>query len=199
MSSVTVTRSNTAKERLRALDSIAKDGLLRGGVYLVNRTKNTINAFAPKGRATGNMIRSLGVSPVKLVNGYLTVRVGPSPRYSWWVHQGTGPKAGHGKRKPPPTDAILSWVKEKGLVPTFTMVKARSKKTGRFTGGLVKKRIKKVDVERQQRSLAFLIARKIGREGTAPFPFLTTTFKMERNNVHKIIISSILRGLRGAT
>lgn len=194
MASVEVSRAGTAKNKLAALDASARAGLLSAGVYLVNRTQRTFQLFAPRGHASGKLIRSLGVSPVMFLpgQGIYRCRVGPGVDYSWWVHQGTGPKAGHGPRKQPPIEAIEAWVREKGLVPKFQTLKVGSGGASRR----IQKRRKAVDIRKAQRDLAFMIARKIGREGTKPFPFLSATFKAVKPDLEKIILSSMIRGLR---
>ncbi len=192
---VNTSRSNTYKRKLQQLDAGVRAGIIAAGRYFIIRTRRTIELFAPRGRATGLMIRSLTVSPVRLINGVYSARAGPTVDYSWWVHQGTGPAAGHGPRKMPPVDAILGWVKEKGLVPTFTMVQNRAP-SGRFAKGFRKKGRRRVDIERDRRTLAFLIARKIGREGTKPFPFMTATFKAIKADMEQILISHIVRSLK---
>lgn len=196
---VTISRAGTASAKLQQLDAGVRAGILAAGRYYIIRVRRTIELFAPKGRATGKMIRSLTVSPVVLVNGVYHARAGPTVDYAWWVHQGTGLAAGHGPRKWPSQQAIYEWIKEKGLVPTFTMVQNRSKATGRFMSGVRKKAVRRADIERDRRTLAFLIARKIGTKGTKPFPFMTATFKAIHADMKQIIIGHILRALKSST
>ena len=196
---VTVSRAGTANQKLQQLDAGVRAGITAAGRYYIIRVRRTIELFAPRGRATGKMIRSLTVSPVVVINGIYRARAGPTVDYAWWVNQGTGPAAGHGPRKWPPRQAIYEWIKEKGLVPTFTMVQNRSKTTGRFMSGLHKKAVRRADVERDRRTLAFLIARKIGTKGTKPFPFMTATFKAIHADMKQIIIGYILRALRSTS
>ena len=186
---VIVTRSHTAERKLHDLDMAARAALLKAGAYLVNRTQRTFQLFAPRGHASGQMIRSLSVSPVIRIQGVYLCRVGPRVGYAWWVHRGTGPAAGHGPRGWPPVDAILAWVKEKGLVSKFQRVSLGGSRTGY-------KRKRRMDIERDQRSLAFLIGRKIAREGTKPFPFLVATFKAVKPDLERILMGSMIQALR---
>ncbi len=195
---VTISRAGTAPTKLQQLDAGVRAGITAAGRYYIIRVRRTIELFAPRGRATGRMIRSLTVSPVVVVNGIYHARAGPTVDYAWWVHQGTGLAAGHGPRKWPPREAIYQWIKEKGLVPTFTMVQNRSK-TGRYMSGVRKKAVRRSDIERDRRALAFLIARKIGTKGTKPFPFMTATFKVIRADMEQIIIGYIIRSLKSTT
>lgn len=187
---VIVTRSHTAERKLQDLDMAARAGLLQAGAYLVNRTQRTFQLFAPRGHASGQLIRSLGVGPVMFLPGrnlYLC-RVGPRVGYAWWVHQGTGPAAGHGPRGWPPPDAILAWVKEKGLVPKMQRISL-----GGSRRASVKR--KRIDIERDQRALAFLIGRKIATMGTKPFPFLVATYKAVKPDLERIITGSLVQAL----
>lgn len=183
---VTVTAAGTANVKLKNLDVGIRQGLTKAGVFFINRVKRTFQLFAPRGHASGRLIRSLAVSPVKLVNGVYHCRAGPTVDYGWWVHQGRRPG------KMPPIDKIYEWVKEKGLVSQFTGKLTMNKKTGKVS----KSRRKKVDIERDRRTLAFLIARKIGKVGIKPFPFLTATYKPIKAELEKIIISSVIKSLK---
>jgi len=195
MASATVTQSNTYKTKLQKLDLGVRQGMLRAGAFLVNRVQLVFRLNSPKGYASGALIRGIGVSPVVFSSGVYRCRIGSNKAYGWYVHQGTGPAAGRGPRKPPPTEAIYLWVKEKGIVPTTYAVRMRSK-TGRFLKGYNYKRRSKMDIEKQRRQLAFLIARKIGKEGTKPFPFLTTAYIVAKSYMEEIIVSSIVQSLR---
>lgn len=197
---VKVTSSNTYRKKLQQLDAGVRQGLTKAGRFFINRVRRTFQAFSPRGHASGRTIRSLTVSPVKIINGVYSCRAGPTTEYSWWLHEGTGPAAGHGPRKQPPVDAIYEWIKEKGLVPTFTTSSKATIRKGRF-GRIVRttkarKSRSRKDVERDRRALAFLIARKIGRDGTKPFPFMTATYKAVKTDMEKIVVSEIIKSLR---
>lgn len=190
---VNVTRAGINKSRLNVLNAGARTGLGLAANFLINRVHAVFALAAPRGRASGRTIRSIGVSPIIFKDGAWRCRVGPSVISGYWLHQGTGPAAGHGPRRPPPVDAILQWIKEKGIVPRSISGGLKGK------AGLVyaRKRHKKAIVDREMRQLAFMIARKIGRDGTLPFPYLTTAFVASKVEMQKIITQSIINSLRG--
>ena len=195
MATVDTKWQGTAQARLVALETGVRTGMMMAGAFLIQRVKTVFALYNPRGHASGQLIRSLSVSSPKLVNGWWRCQVGPTAKHGIFVHMGTGPAAGLGPRRMPPVDAILDWVKEKGIVPKFEMVRARAK-SGKYAKGYVQIRRKARDIENQQRQVAFLIARSIGRKGTVPFPFLSAPFKMYRKEMEQIIVSQILRSLR---
>ena len=83
--------------------------------------------------------------------------------------------------KQPPTDSILEWIKKKGLVDTATP------KGGRRKRGQ--------DFYKRAQSLAFLIARKIGKFGVKARPFLYPAFRQNEDEVMKILTNSIKKKL----
>lgn len=195
MATVEAKFAGTADQKLKDLELGVRTGMLRSGAFLVARSQRVFQMFAPKGHATGQLLRSLKVTSPVLVNGWWRCRVGPGVKHGWWMHQGTGPAAGHGARRPPPVEPIYLWIKEKGIVPTTVASQTRLA-SGRFGKGYVVRRRKAKDIEKERRQLAFLIARKIGRVGTKPFPFLISPFKLYKAEMEKIIIASILQSLR---
>lgn len=89
--------------------------------------------------ATGKLARSIDY---ELVEALDTISIGIKAEPYFAVVDG-GRRRG---AKPPPQDAILSWLKVK-------KIKGRDKKTGKFI---------------KQKSAAFLIARSIGKNGIKP-------------------------------
>lgn len=177
-----VTQSNTYQQKLQKLNIGVQAGMIRALTVYLAAVRRYFQLNAPRGHASGTLIRSLKISPVKFINGSYKARAGPTVDYGWWFHQGSGPKAGRGARRMPPVDAIYAWVIEKNLVPRINT------KTG--------KRRKAVDMEKARRSLAFLIARKIGKEGTAPFPFMTAPYVVVKDEMTRIIVEEVRRSLR---
>lgn len=102
---------------------------------------------------------------------------GPLGRSQW-----TGPLPDgyrhSSSRKRPPIDMILKWVQQKGLTMSGIAANRRSRK-----------------VRDEQRTLAYLIARKIGKVGTAPHPFLTRAFYEVEKTAGGRIKAAVKRGL----
>lgn len=113
-----------------------------------------------KSMAGSFLIGSLN-APQKL--GHAHYRAGPSVKYGFFVEHGRSP----GKR--PPKNAILEWMKAKGIrLP-----------------------------EKQMEQVAFLIARKIGKKGTKPRPFVAPVARKKkwRDDYARLVNSGIKRRL----
>lgn len=91
----------------------------------------------------------------------------------YWKYVDKGRRAG----KPPPQKAILGWLTAK-RIGSFDLGK-RKTNTGKGIKGneSVGKKSIMSTVLQQQKALAFLIARKIGKHGTKGSGFYTNTFK----------------------
>jgi hypothetical protein len=92
-----------------------------------------------------------------------------------WVQQGRRKGA-----RQPPTNPIETWIREKGL-------KGRDPKTGRYISN---------------KSLAFLIARGISRDGIKPLPFMkmaiTDSINKLKNTLGKKILSTEIKRWKNA-
>lgn len=84
-----------------------------------------------------------------------------------------GRKAG----RMPPVDKIAEWVKKIGFADTYTQGGNRRKRGEAFYKGL--------------KSIAFLIARKIGQKGTTPKPFLYPALRANEESVIREIKNAI--------
>lgn len=86
----------------------------------------------------------------------------------YWQYVEEGRKPG----KQPPIEAIMKWTSQKGL-----SLSGLSKRTKRIIKSLktkkVRKALRQISAEAKRRSLAFLIARKIGRKGIAASNFFS--------------------------
>ena len=191
---VKVTRKGTSQKKLQALDAGIRTGITASGLYFIEEVRRTLQLVAPRGYATGGMIRSLTVSKVVYVNGAFTARAGTSiGLYPWFVHWGTGPQGPlHRPIKAPPIDVIYRWLKEKGITPRFT--KRVPKTLRKYTHRVARS----VRADPEFWTLAFLISRKIGRVGLTPLPFLTTTFKVAEPRMREILIENVRRSLRSS-
>ncbi|HTE24955.1 HK97 gp10 family phage protein [Flavitalea sp.] len=90
--------------------------------------------------------------------------------------QGPGPKGG-----PSMQDAIQAWVKRKKIAGTYSV------KTKRRTGN-------KATKEKQDKALAFVIARSIRKNGVNPHPFFFKNVFIVRDELIKSI-ENIMKGL----
>jgi len=110
-------------------------------------------------KAWGNLARS-GQTP-KIQGGRQVLF---NANYAMQVEFGRKP----GKR--PPLQAIIDWVHKKGLVGTY-----------RKTGMQSRRRIgNSAQMLAEDKPVAFMIAKKIGKYGTKPQPFLFPAFEKER-------------------
>jgi hypothetical protein len=102
-----VRRAGNLEDNLARYQRALPGALTAAGQVVVTRTRRVFVLFRPKGWATGRTVRSLTISPPFMDGGYMRVKVGPTTKYSWWLHFGRDPG------KMPPVQAILDWVKEK--------------------------------------------------------------------------------------
>lgn len=159
--------------------------LTAAGMVVVTRTQRIFVLFRPRGIASGHTYRSLTVSQPYMDNeGYMRVKVGPTTKYSWWLHFGRGP----GKR--PPVQNILDWVKEKNIAGSYAH-------TGSGTRGYPRygRRGSRRRQEAEDLSAAFAIATAIGKHGTRPFPFLTVAFRQSRRDALRVFLRALAQGL----
>lgn len=126
-------------------------------------TKMTDILTASRKVSTGQLIDSLKFR-VKRMGQTLTFEL-EMLEYWKWVDQGRRP----GKQPPPQT--ILDWVKQKPI--TVQTGDTHIIKSGPNRGKPLK--LRAVPEDKKQRSLAFLIGRKIGRFGIKPNLFYTDT------------------------
>ena len=98
---------------------------------------------------------------------------------------------GRPRGKMPPLDSIYAWVHKKKLKLTKkeaedTHLTEREKKTVESIKPLVKKGRKKsklTKAEREERTLAYLIAKSIADHGSKPHPFLKPAYEQYRNSI----------------
>jgi hypothetical protein len=103
--------------------------------------------------ASGKLLRSLKFDVAEAVQG---IQISfQASEYAYWVDQGRKPN-----RRPPPTSVIEDWIKIKGI-------QGRDKQ-GRFI---------------KRKSLAYLMARKIGKFGIRPTNFFTITIKRKQKQL----------------
>lgn len=78
--------------------------------------------------------------------------------------------------KQPPLEPIMKWIAAKGIaLPDESALRKRVRKS--LKSKTIKKGLKQRSVEQRSRSLAYLIARKIGKEGTKPSNFYSDVVK----------------------
>ena len=130
------------------------------GQWIVEYAQGQLKVFVRKRKkeTTGTLGKSLYYRPIRRGNN-LRIDLGSSVPYGIVVHNGR--KAG----KQPPTSAIETWMKKKPI-------RLRDRETGAFIKATPKLR----------RQVAFLIARKIGRDGTPAYPYFSQA--VERSFTH---------------
>ena len=181
-----VTREGRLNDSLERYQRALPGALTGAGAVVVTRAQRMFVLFDPKGTATGATKRSITVSPPYTSGGYTRVKVGPTTKYSWWLHFGRKPG-----KMPPVTPEfsrdegggnILDWVKEKRLSGSYSI------KTKRRLGGRARR-------EREDLDAAWAIAKKIARDGTKPFPFLTVAFRQSKQAALDVFIRMLARGM----
>lgn len=174
-----VHRDGRLEESLQRYQRALPGALTAAGMVVVTRTQRIFVLFRPRGWATGHTVRSLTVSPPYVDSaGYMRVKVGPTTKYSWWVHFGRAPG------KMPPVQNILDWVKEKHI----------AFEPGPGRGGYPRYK-KAPDQDAMDLAAAWAIARSVARKGTRPFPFLTVAFRQSRRAALDVFRRALLRGL----
>ena len=115
-------------------------------------------------RATGDLRKAVDGEVTQETDSVI-IEIFDSMFYSAYVHQGTKPHF-------PPLDPIARWVVRKGL-----------------SSGAIKRRgsLSKQSHEREIRSIAFLIARKIARKGTEGVKFFELALKQAEPNINSWI------------
>lgn len=137
------------------------DVLDRYGELIVNNYKQQLTNSI----ATGNLRNSIKYN---VTAGDYTYQIQISLlNYFIYIENGRRP----GKR--PPIDAILNWVRVKNIIPTPMTLKSGK------------------SIIPTQRSLAFLISRKIGEEGITPKPYLQNTFDMLLDDLERDLVEVI--------
>ena len=85
----------------------------------------------------------------------------------YWEVVNDGRGAG---KTPPPADKLISWIKKRGL--TVNISSKRTKLIKVVKNKIVKKALKQKTIEAARLSLAFAIAKSIGKKGTKPTHFV---------------------------
>lgn len=143
------------------------------GKNIIKQARSNLTKL--KKKDTGGLYDSLSYI-INEDNGKYTISFSME-EYGEYVDEGvSGTKKGYNTpyqfKKQPPIKAILPWVKRKGL-------RLRDEK-GRFTKG-------------NQKSLAFLIARSIKRNGIKPTKFFTKPFENEFNKLSDDVLENFLK------
>lgn len=154
MINVSVIGTDTVISNLKGLDAEMVRKVQRQVTISSARVLAEARRTAPK--STGNLTRS----------GRILVRdneqiVEFNALYAWYAEHGRKP----GKR--PPLEPILDWVHKRGLGGTYSISSRR--RTGNYQSQM-----------KEDRAIAFLIQRAIGKNGTRPQPFLRLAFEREK-------------------
>jgi hypothetical protein len=126
-------------------------------------------------------MRSYTVSPPVYDGQFLRVKVGSTQNYAFWAHFGRPPG------KAPPPDAMLDWVKEKKIAGTYGITGSGLGRYPRY-----KRQGSRPDIDREDRQAAYLIGRKIAREGTKGFPALLVAFHQAKDAAMDVFIQTLL-------
>lgn len=120
------------------------------GQWIVDYAKGQLKVLVRKRRkyTTGALYNSLYYRPFKRGTN-INIKLGSGVDYGQYVHYGRKPG------KQPPVSSIEEWMKKKP-------VRLRNRQ-----GSFVK------ETPKLRRQVAFLIARKIGRDGIEPYPYFT--------------------------
>lgn len=92
------------------LQDLSNTSAVRVGDELAKETKRTLESMTPKGKTTGALLDSIGVSRAYMESDYMKVRVGSHLSYAPLVNNGR--PAG---LKMPPTEIIKLWIQQKGI------------------------------------------------------------------------------------
>lgn len=181
-----VHRSNTYEKRLRAYQNALPYALMSAGMVVLARIQRIFIIFRPRGWATGATVRSLTVSPpYRDASGWWRVKIGPQTSYAKYVEFGRPPG------KWPPIENILDWVREKHIAGTYAVVIGKR-------GPRYKRQGSKKQRDREDRQVAFLIARKIGQEGTDPFPAVLVGFRQSKVEARRVFMRALIQGMADA-
>ena len=112
----------------------------------------------------------------------MRVNVGPTTKYSGWLHVGRKPG------KMPPIENILDWVKEKQIAGTYAVMGPTGYPRYKRQGG-------KAQQEREDLDAAWAIAQHIAKHGTKPFPFLLLGFRQSKGAALEVFRRTLARGL----
>lgn len=186
--SITARASGAARlSRRKAREALSQalDELSRGAVLIEGRAKR--RAPVDMGRLRTSITHT-GLLPL---GNTLAVRVGTNVEYARFVEFGTGPAGRrsqltdtareamaalgyqHGAHGGwPPLEAIVAWVKRKGIDAGGNVGRGRAGKGQR-----------RVPTEEEAESLAFLIQRRIRGGGTKAQPFLFPAFEESRDEI----------------
>lgn len=160
-------RRNLNKKSVE-IDEAGKEGLKRVGAKILATAKE--NLQKNNSIATGQ-VRNSGVVEAKENDIDVVFKSLHASAVEF------GRRAG----KQPPTDNILEWIKKKGIADTTTARGGRRKRGE--------------DFYKRAKSLAYLIARKIGKFGVKARPFLYPAFRQNEDEVMRILTSSIKKKL----
>jgi len=169
---------------IKAIIAAEREALVENATNIVRSAQQ--NVTQNKSIATGAGRRSIGMNKPHEEGGVQMIDIGlrgsaESVPYMFFVEHGR--KAG----KRPPIAAILPWVLLKHL-----------DSGGLNTGVATSKRARvgRADREKIARSIAFLIARAIGKHGIKPRPFMKPAYDMHAPNTRKIFTRRLADKLR---
>lgn len=161
-------RRNLDKKSVE-IDEAGKEGLKRVGAKILATAKE--NLQKNNSIATGQ-VRNSGIVEAKDNDVDVVFKSLHASAVEF------GRRAG----KQPPTDNILEWIKKKGIADTYSVRTRKQTKRGE-------------DFYKRAKSLAYLIARKIGKFGVKARPFLYPAFRQNEDEVIKILTNSIKKKL----
>ena len=153
--------SGKAKE----INKEAQEGLNKVGLQILADSQK--NLKESKSIASGQLINSGKVKPQ--ADG--TIDIIYEANHAYWVEFGR--KAGG----MPPVKPIFEWIKKKGLADSSTPSGGRRKRGADFV--------------QKAMSMAYAIAKSIGRQGTKAKPFLFPAFRKNENDMIRIIKQAI--------
>ena len=147
--------------------------------------------------ASGVLRESLDFEVTETQSGFefkLDFTKGEGYKYAKAVDKGRRPG------KQPPLEPIMRWIANKGIAlpPVSTR---RQKLTKSLKNKTVRKTLKQLSTQQRARSLAYLIARKIGEKGTPATSFYSSVvtpslFEQLKKDLAKAAVSDILFDLK---
>ena len=165
-----------------ALLAAAKTALVETGTAIVGDAKRNLNAFKPAGNDTGTLLRSIGMSKVQIDRRgpvlYVGIKGGMKDPAIYAMVVEYGRRAG---AKAPPSRALEGWVKRR-LKPKAKLNKRRKitrKTMSKSARGLESGRAKDAAIK----SVAFLVARSIGKKGIKPKPYMRPAFAKHKDKI----------------
>lgn len=183
-----------AKELLKSLKGLDGKVLKEVGAEIGFGAKAVESEAGKRAPANEGLLRSsIKAESIESTKNKIVWQVGVFAPYAGYVEFGTGAKvdiptgweeeANQAKNMPKGTwkdfiDNLTEWVKKKGLVGTYSVKSGQAGQQRRTDRGKV--RASQDDYARQ---IAFLIARRIYKEGLAPRPFLRPAFEQERKKI----------------